>query len=43
MKYPEELRKHIYTTNAVESTNSMIEKKRSKLRWIFSVCWGFRN
>ena len=28
MKYPEELRKHIYTTNAVESVNSMIEKIR---------------
>ncbi|AEM73559.1 LOW QUALITY PROTEIN: MULE transposase, conserved domain-containing protein [Caldicellulosiruptor acetigenus 6A] len=28
MKYPEELRKHIYTTNAVESINSIIEKIR---------------
>ncbi|ADD03547.1 MULTISPECIES: IS256 family transposase [Thermoanaerobacter] len=28
IKYPEELRKHIYTTNAVESVNSMIEKIR---------------
>ncbi|AZT89249.1 IS256 family transposase [Caldicellulosiruptor changbaiensis] len=28
MKYPEDLRKHIYTTNAVESVNSIIEKIR---------------
>jgi len=26
MKYPEDLRKHIYTTNAVESVTSIIEK-----------------
>ena len=38
MKYPEELRKHILITNAVESVNSMIEKARSKFRWILSVC-----
>jgi len=34
MKYPEELRKHIYTTNAALCVNSMIEKARSKFRWI---------
>jgi len=27
-KYPESLRKHIYTTNSVESINSLIEKIR---------------
>ncbi|WPX09238.1 IS256 family transposase [Anaerocellum danielii] len=30
IKYPEEIRKHIYTTNAVESINSIIEKIRIK-------------
>ena len=29
-KYPEPLRKHIYTTNSVESVNSLIEKIRIK-------------
>lgn len=29
MKYPEDLRKHIYTTNAVKSVNSIIEKIRT--------------
>jgi transposase-like protein len=27
-KYPESLRKHIYTTNSVESINSLVEKIR---------------
>jgi len=31
LKYPENLRKHIYTTNPVESVNSMIEKVRINL------------
>ncbi len=30
IRYPEEIRKHIYTTNAVESINSIIEKIRMK-------------
>lgn len=30
IKYPESLRKHIYTTNGVESINSPIEKIRIK-------------
>ena len=38
MKYPEELRKHILTTNAALCVNSMIEKARRKFRWILSVC-----
>lgn len=28
IKYPEDLRKHVYTTDTVESVNSMIEKIR---------------
>ncbi len=30
IRYPEKIRKHIYTTNAVESINSIIEKIRMK-------------
>jgi len=26
IKYPESLRKHVYTTNSVESINSLVEK-----------------
>ena len=29
-KYPELIRKHIYTTNSIESINSLIEKIRIK-------------
>ncbi|WP_404815218.1 transposase [Thermoanaerobacter ethanolicus] len=29
-RYPEEVRKHIYTTSAVESVNSLVEKVRIK-------------
>ncbi|WP_281340508.1 transposase [Sulfurihydrogenibium sp. YO3AOP1] len=35
LKYPENLRKHIYTTNPVESVNSMIEKVRINLGGYF--------
>ena len=35
LKYPESLRKHIYTTNPVESVNSMIEKVRINLGGYF--------
>jgi len=35
LKYPENLRKHIYTTNPVESINSMIEKARINLGGYF--------
>jgi len=28
IKYPESLRKHVYTTNSVESINSLVEKIR---------------
>jgi transposase-like protein len=35
LKYPENLRKHIYTTNPVESINSMIEKVRINLGGYF--------
>ncbi|ADQ39611.1 transposase mutator type [Caldicellulosiruptor acetigenus I77R1B] len=35
-KYPDEVRKHIYTTNAVESVNSLIEKIRIKLGGYFN-------
>jgi|GEM_PF-3626637 len=37
-KYPETLRKHIYTTNGVESVNNLIEKVRIKSGWIFQFC-----
>ena len=36
MKYPEELRK-LFPTNAALCVNSMIEKARSKFRWILSA------
>lgn len=35
-KYPESLRKHIYTTNVVESVNSLIEKIRIKTGGYFN-------
>ncbi len=35
-KYPDEVRKHIYTTNAVESVNSLNEKIRIKLGGYFN-------
>ena len=35
LKYPENLRKHIYTTNPVERINSMIEKARINLGGYF--------
>jgi transposase-like protein len=35
LKYPESLRKHIYTTNPVESVNSTIEKVRINLGGYF--------
>jgi Transposase and inactivated derivatives len=35
LKYPENLRKHIYTTNPVESINSMIERVRISLGGYF--------
>ena len=35
LKYPENLRKHIYTTNPVESINSMIERARINLGGYF--------
>lgn len=34
-KYPKEIRKYIYTTNAVESFNSMLEKIRTRLGGYF--------
>lgn len=35
LKYPSDLRKHIYTTNAVESFNSIIEKARLQMGGFF--------
>lgn len=35
LRYPESIRKHIYTTNPVESVNSMIEKVRVNLGGYF--------
>jgi Transposase and inactivated derivatives len=35
LKYPENLRRHIYTTNPVESINSMIERARINLGGYF--------
>jgi len=35
LRYPEEIRKHIYTTNAVESLNSRIEQIRMRLGGYF--------
>ncbi len=35
LKYPEEIRRYIYTTNAVESLNSRIEHIRIKLGGYF--------
>ena len=35
VKYPKEIRKHIYTTNAVESLNSLLEKIRIRLGGYF--------
>jgi transposase-like protein len=35
LRYPEEIRKHLYTTNAVESLNSRIEQIRMKLGGYF--------
>lgn len=35
LKYPEDVRKYIYTTNAVESFNSMIEARRTRIGGFF--------
>jgi transposase-like protein len=35
LRCPEEIRKHVYTTNAVESLNSRIEQIRMKLGGYF--------
>jgi transposase-like protein len=35
LRYPEEIRKHIYTTNAVESLNSRVEQMRMRLGGYF--------
>ena len=35
LKYPEEIKKHIYTTNGVESLNSLLKKIRARLGGYF--------